>query len=82
MEDEFNKRMAQQQASLGLQFNEDMQDNSSQANLDTSMASTKAKEKRTMGTRKNPIDVGRVPNVIRNVSEMSYDENTNSMNYQ
>ena len=49
--------------------------------IDTSSTTKKEKEKRTMGTRKHPIDFGRVPNVIRNMSEMSYDENTNSLNY-
>lgn len=34
-----------------------------------------------MGTRKNPIDIGRVPNVIKNQSEMSYEEITNGMNF-
>jgi len=29
-----------------------------------------------MGTRKNPIHFGRVPNSIRNQSEMSYENDT------
>ena len=46
--------------------------------IDTSTA--KSENKRTMGTRKNPIHFGRVPNVIKNQSEMSYEENTSNVN--
>jgi len=42
--------------------------------IDTSAA--KSGNKRTMGTRKNPIHFGRVPNVIKNQSEMSYENDT------
>ena len=49
--------------------------------IDTS-ASSKFDKGRTMGTRKNPIHFGRVPNTIRNQSEMSYEnENTNNGNF-
>ena len=48
--------------------------------IDTSMSSHKNEKGRTMGTRKNPIHFGRVPNTIRNQSEMSY-ENENSNNF-
>ena len=45
-------------------------------------ASSKQDKGRTMGTRKNPIHFGRVPNTIRNQSEMSYEnENTNNGNF-
>ena len=45
-------------------------------------ASSKNDKARTMGTRKNPIHFGRVPNTIRNQSEMSYEnENTNNGNF-
>ena len=53
--------------------------------IDTTVdaASEHTREKTTkigMGTRKNPVDFGRMqPNRIRNQSEMSY-ENENSMN--
>ena len=33
-----------------------------------------------MGTRKNPIHFGRVPNVVKNQSEMSYEDNSSSVN--
>ena len=44
---------------------------------------TPLKEALKMGTRKNPATFGRIkgPNVIRNQSEMSY-ENENSSNFQ
>jgi len=34
-----------------------------------------------MGTRKNPVHFGRVPNTIRNQSELSHSENSNTQNF-
>ena len=51
--------------------------------MDTSMSSHKNEKGRTMGTRKNPIHFGRVPNTIKNQSEMSYEnENSNNVQFQ
>ena len=58
-----------------------MTEQTEEIQIDTSSASQKQEKGRTMGTRKNPIHFGRVPNTIKNQSEMSY-ENENSNNVQ
>ena len=65
-----------------MQFNQDMKEETLDVQIDTSTASNK-KDNRQMGTRKHPKDFGRVPNTIRNQSEMSYEnENSNNMGFQ
>ena len=61
-----------------FQYNEDMKDSALEVQIDTSNHTEKKSHGvRTMGTRKNPKDFGKVPNVIKNQSDMSYDESSN-----
>ena len=62
-----------------MKFNEDMKESTVEVQIDTSAPVDKRNNGggRTMGTRKHPVHFGRVPNEIRNQSEMSNDESGN-----
>jgi len=60
-----------------------MKEQTAENNIDTFSTVEKKPASRMMGTRKHPIAFGKGPNVIRNQSEMSYEnEDSNNLSYR